>query len=206
MLLNCGVGEDSWRVPRTARRLNQSILKEISPEYSFEGLMLKLKLQSFGHLMWRTDSFEKILMLGKIEVKSRRGRQRMRWLEASPTRGTWVWASSRSWCWTEKSGLLQSIRLQRVGHDWVTELMPNLSISKWWQPPSIWFMEQCLLSPSQMGSMAYSPSTPPTPILAAIHDHAPRPAKCHGRCFHQSASKSMPTIPSSSLLVATHDS
>ena len=69
------------RVPWTTRRSNQSILKEISPEYSLEGLMLKLKLQHFGHLMRRTDSFEKILMLGKIEGRRRRGRQRMRWLD-----------------------------------------------------------------------------------------------------------------------------
>ena len=68
------------RVPWTARRSNQSILKEISPEYSLEGLMLKLKLQYFGHLMRRTDSLEKTLMLGKIEGGRRRGRQRMRWL------------------------------------------------------------------------------------------------------------------------------
>ena len=69
------------RVSRTARRSNQSILKEISPEYSLEGLMLKLKLQSFGHLMWRTDSSEKTLMLGKIEGRRRRGQLRMRWLD-----------------------------------------------------------------------------------------------------------------------------
>ena len=69
------------RVPWTARRFNQSILKEISPEYSLEGLILKLKLQYFGHLMRRTDSLEKTLMLGKIEGGRRRGRQRMRWLE-----------------------------------------------------------------------------------------------------------------------------
>ena len=68
------------RVPRTAKRSNQSIIKEISPEYSLEGLMLKLKLQSFGHLMQRADSFKKTLMLGKIEGRRRRGRQRMRWL------------------------------------------------------------------------------------------------------------------------------
>ena len=68
------------RVPWTARRSNQSILKEISPEYPLEGLMLKLKLQYFGHLMWRTDSFEKTLMLGKIEGRRKRGRQMMRWL------------------------------------------------------------------------------------------------------------------------------
>ena len=69
------------RVLWTSRRSNQSILKEISPEYSLEGLMLKLKLQYFGHLMRRTDSFEKTLMLGKIEGRRRRGRQRMRWLD-----------------------------------------------------------------------------------------------------------------------------
>ena len=69
------------RVPWTARRSNQSILKEISPECSLEGLMLKLKLQYFGHLMQRVDSLEKTLMLGKIEGKRRRGRQRMRWLD-----------------------------------------------------------------------------------------------------------------------------
>jgi len=69
------------RVPWTARRSNQSILKEISPEYSLEGLMLKLKLQYSGHLMWRTDSLEKTLMLGKIEGGRRRGQQRMRWLD-----------------------------------------------------------------------------------------------------------------------------
>ena len=80
MLLNCGVGED-LRVPGIARRSNQSILKEISPEYSLEGLMLKLKLQYFGHLMQRADSLEKTLMLGGIGGRRRRGRQRMRWLD-----------------------------------------------------------------------------------------------------------------------------
>ena len=71
----------SWRVPWTARRSNQSILKEINVEYSFKGLMLKLKLQYFGHLMQRTDFLEKTLILGKIEGRRRRGRQRMRWLD-----------------------------------------------------------------------------------------------------------------------------
>ena len=78
MLLNCGVGEDPW----TARRSNQSILKEISPGCSLEGLMLKLKLQYFGHLMRRAESFEKTLMLGGIGGRRRRGQQRMRWLDA----------------------------------------------------------------------------------------------------------------------------
>ena len=82
MLLNCGVREDSLRLPWTARRSNQSILKEISPEYSLEGLMLKLKLQYFGHLMQRADSLKKTLMLGKVEGGRRRGQQRMRWLDS----------------------------------------------------------------------------------------------------------------------------
>ena len=81
MLLNCDVGEDSLGVPWTARRYNQSILKEISPEYSLERLMLKLKFQYFGHVMQRTDSFEKTLMLGKIEGRRRSEQQRMRWLD-----------------------------------------------------------------------------------------------------------------------------
>ena len=80
MLSNCGAGE-LLRIPRTARRSNQSILKEISPEYSLEGLMLKLKLQYFGHLIRRANSLEKILMLGKIEGRRRRGWQRMRCLD-----------------------------------------------------------------------------------------------------------------------------
>ena len=80
MLLNCGVGEDS-QVPWTARRSNQSILKEISPGISLEGMMLKLKLQYFGHLMRKVDSLEKTLILGGIGGRRKRGRQRMRWLD-----------------------------------------------------------------------------------------------------------------------------
>ena len=96
------------RVPWTTMRYNQSILKEISPEYSLEGLMLKVKFQYFGHLTWRTDSLEKILMLGKIEGRRRRGWQRMNLL-----------VNSRSWWWI---GRLQSMGSQRVVHVWVTEL------------------------------------------------------------------------------------
>ena len=110
------------RVPWTARRSNQSILKEVSPGCSLEGLMLKLKLQYFGHLMWRADSFEKTLMLGKIEGRRRRGRQRMRWLDASLTQWTWVWANSGSWWWTGRPGVLRFMGSQRVRHDWATEL------------------------------------------------------------------------------------
>ena len=81
MLLNCGVGEDSLRVPWTARRSNQSILKEISPGCSLEEMMLKLKLQYSGHLMRRADSLEKTLMLGGIGGRRKRGQPRMRWLD-----------------------------------------------------------------------------------------------------------------------------
>ena len=111
------------RIPWTARRSNQSILKEISPEYSLEGLMLKLKLWYFGHLMQRTDSFEKTLMLGKIEGWRRRGRDRGwdGWM-ALPTQWTWVWVNPGSWWWTGRPGVLQFMELQRVGHDWVSEL------------------------------------------------------------------------------------
>jgi len=85
------------RVPWTARTPNQFILKEISPEYSLEGLMLKLKFQSFGHLMQRTDSLEKILMLGKIEGKRRRGQQRMRWLDGITDSMNMSLSNSSSW-------------------------------------------------------------------------------------------------------------
>ena len=110
------------RLPWTARRSNQSILKEINPEYSLEGQILKLKLQYFGHLMWRTDSFGKTLMLGKTEGRRRSRWQRWESWKVSLTRWTWVWASSRSWWWTGKLGVLQSMGSQRVGHDWETEL------------------------------------------------------------------------------------
>ena len=110
------------RVPWTARRSNQSILKEISPEYSLEGLMLKLKLQHFGHLMWRVDSLEKTLMLGKIEGGRRQGWQRTRWLDGiSGLMEMSLSNSSSSW-WTGRPGVLQFMGLQRAGHDWVTEL------------------------------------------------------------------------------------
>ena len=107
------------RVSWTTRRSNRSILKENSPAYSLEALMLKLKLQYFGHLMWRTDSFEKTLMMGKFEG-GRRGRQRMRWLECI--------TDSRSWWWAGRPGVLQSMGSQRVRHDWATEL----NWSDWW--------------------------------------------------------------------------
>ena len=129
------------RVPWTARRSNQSILKEISPGCSLEGLMVKLKLQYFGHLMRRVDSLEKTLMLGGIGGRRRRGRQRMRspgshgsqygWM-ASPTRRTWVWVNSGSWWWTGRPDVLQFMGSQRAGHDWATELNWTFFLPAMW--------------------------------------------------------------------------
>ena len=118
MILSCGVGR-FLRVPWTARRSNQSILKEINPEYSLEGLMLKLKFQYFGYLMWRANLLEKTLMLGKIEDRRRRGRQRMRWLDGTTDWWTWVWVNSGSCWWTGRPGVQQFMGLQRIGHDLV---------------------------------------------------------------------------------------
>ena len=110
-----------YPVPWTARRSNQSILKDINPEYSLEELRLKLKLRYYDHLMARADSLEQTLMLGKIEGRSRRGWQRMRWLDGITNLRTWVWVSSKSRWWTGKPGVLQSMEPQRVRHDWATE-------------------------------------------------------------------------------------
>ena len=104
------------RVPWTARRSNQSILKEISPEYSLEGLMLKLKLQYFGRLMQRPWCWEKLKAGGEGDDSGWDG-----WM-ASPTQWTWIWINSRSWWWTGRPGMVRFWGLQRVGHDWATEL------------------------------------------------------------------------------------
>ena len=100
------------RVPWTARRSSQSILEEISPECSLEGLMLKLKPQYFGHQMRRDNSLEKTLMLGKNEGGRRRGRQTMRWLEGITDSMDTVWVNSGRWWWTGRPGVLQSMALQ----------------------------------------------------------------------------------------------
>ena len=114
--------ETTLESPRTARRSNQSILKEISPGCSLEGLMLKLKLQYFGHMLRRADSFKKTLMLGKIEGRRRRGQQRMRRLDGITNWMDMDWVNSRSWWWTGRPGVLQFMGSQRVGHGWETEL------------------------------------------------------------------------------------
>ena len=111
------------RVPWTARRSNQSILKEISPGISLEGMMLKLNLQYFGHLMRRVDSLEKTLMLGGIGGRRRRGRQRIRWLYGIIDSMDVGLSNSGSLWWTGRRGVLQFMGLQRVRHDWVTDLI-----------------------------------------------------------------------------------
>ena len=110
------------RVPWTARRSNQSFPKEISPGMSLEGLMLKLKLQYFGHLMQRVDSLEKTLMLRGIGGGGGGDNRGWDGWMASLTRWTWVWVNPGSWWWTGRPGVLPFMGLQRVGHDWVTEL------------------------------------------------------------------------------------
>ena len=147
--------EKTLESPGTARRANQSILKEINCDYSLEGLMLRLKLQIFGHLVWRADSLEKTLMLERLKAGDKDQR---RWndLMASPTRWTWIWASSGSWWWTGKSDVLHSMVSQKVGNNWATELnwieqltvLPKAhTVSYLWALPYRWPFkyEHCLL-------------------------------------------------------------
>ena len=121
--------EKTLESPCTARRSNQSILKEISPEYSLEGLMLKLKLQYFGYLMRISDSLEMTLMLGKIEGRRRTGRQSTRWLDGITNLMDMNLSNSGSWWRTGKPGMMQSMGSQRVGHDWASEL--NWRAQRW---------------------------------------------------------------------------
>ena len=141
MLLNCDAVENSWRVPWTARRSNQSILKKINPEYSLEGLMLKLKLQYFGHLMRRANPLEKTLMLGKIEGRRIRGQQWMRWLDSMDSmdmnlskhweivkdREAWHAAAhgvAKSWRWL--SDRTTTTRNVGMGMDWGLQIKIEL--------------------------------------------------------------------------------
>ena len=120
MLFNCGVGEDS-RAPWTARGSKQSLLNEIRSGCSLNRLMLKLKLQCFGHLMWRADSFQRTLMMRKIEGKRRRGRQRMRWLDGITDSMDTIFCKLQEFLITGRPGVLQSIGLQSQTrlNDWI---------------------------------------------------------------------------------------
>ena len=145
MLLNCGAGKELLRVPWIARRSNQSILKEINPEYSLEGLMLKLKCQYFGHLKGRTH-WKRSWCWERLKAREGDNRGQDRWM-ASPTRWTWVWASSRRWCWTGKSGVLLS-RYERA-----TEL--KLMEEDMIQAPAMWH----ILAISPLGLRSESSSS-----------------------------------------------
>ena len=149
------------RVPWTPRRPNQLILKEISPGCSLEGLMLKLKLQYFGHLMWRTDSFERPWSWERLKV-GREGDDRGwgGWM-ASLTQWTWVWSNSGSWWWTGRPGVLQSMKLQRVGHyEWLNWTEPK------WTPDTFLRL--------QSGSQGdYSYNTSPFKVIVSFKGWKP---------------------------------
>ena len=126
-----------WRrllkVPWTARRSNQSILKEVSPEYSLEDWWWSWKHQYFGHLMQRAYSSEKTLVLGKTGGEGD-DRGWDVWM-VSPTWWTWVWVNSRSWWWTGRPGVLRFMGSKRVGHDWATDLIWSENHCSWWLQP-----------------------------------------------------------------------
>ena len=159
------------RVPWTSRRSNQSILKEISPEYSLEGLMLKLKCKYSGHLMRRTDLFEKTqesnqppIKINKFILKKRKKEKKRSWCwerlkaegegedrgwdswMALPTRWTWVWVNSGSWWWTGRRGVLRSMGWQRVGHNWATELNGTNKYNKICVSPIHWKLQSSCVS------------------------------------------------------------
>ena len=127
------------RVLWTAKRSNQSILKEISPGCSLGELMLKLKLQYFGYLMWRADSFKRLWCWERLRAAGEGDDRGWDGWMASPTRWTWVWVDSGSWWWTGRPGVLWFMGLQRVGHDWATELNWRYS-SLWHSGFSLWWL------------------------------------------------------------------
>ena len=144
--------EKTLESPLAARRSIQSVLKEISPEYSLEGLVLRLKLQYFGHLMWRTDSLEKTLWLGWIEGGRRMGDRGWDTWMASPTWWKWVWAIFGSWWCTGKPCALQSMGSQRVGYHWATEPNWTMNLRSWDMLCSLTWQIQLLSNISFVGS------------------------------------------------------
>ena len=126
------------RVPWTARRSNQSILKEISPECSLEGLMLKLKLQYFGHMMWELTHLKRPWCWERLKSRGEGDNRRWDGCMPPPTRWTWVWVNSGSWWWTGGPGVLRFMGSHRVGHDWANELN--------WMISNIEHLFMCLLA------------------------------------------------------------
>ena len=142
------------RVPWTARRSNQSILKETSPGCSLGELMLKLKLQYFGYLMWRADSFKRPWFWERLKAGGEGDERGWDGCMASPTQWTWVWVNSRSWWWTGRPGMLQSMELQMVRRDWAIELnwyvgrtgcwsWSSNSLAIWYEELTLWKRPWC---------------------------------------------------------------
>ena len=165
------------RVPWTARRSNQSILKEISPDYSLQGLMLKLKLQYLGYLMCRTDSLEKPWCWDDWVQEKKGTTEGWNGWMALPTWWTWVWASSWIWWSTRKASVLQSIGLQRVGHNWVTELnWTKLSVSMNLRRCHIW--QRVLANVNKLWMLGWKDYSG----LSRVSPMGPFSGKAEGQC------------------------